>query len=132
MPAEIWNQVMRVAHQGMLPEPLPGTVVSRPGPDALDGFGDALFVSNGPRVPRVVQYHEVLPWADRGTVQDATRLRSDVRAEAAPLPLSHPMSNIGDDFIARALADEPERRPEAMAADEPIEAGQGVALFGDR
>ncbi|AGK56201.1 penicillin-binding protein, 1A family [Hyphomicrobium denitrificans 1NES1] len=130
LPAEIWNQIMRVAHQGMVPEPLPGTVVSRPGPDALDGFGDASFVSNGPRVPRVVQYHEVLPWAARSTVEDATRSRSDMRAKAAPLPLSHPMSNIGDDFIARALADEPERRPEAMAADEPIEAGQGIASFG--
>jgi len=130
LPAEIWNQIMRVAHQGMAPEPLPGTVVSRPESDVLDVPRDASFVSAGPRAPRIVQYHEVLPWAARNTVDDVKRQKGiGITAEvAAPAP-SHPTSNIGDDFIARALADETDRHLEAMPVDEPIE-GQGVASFG--
>jgi penicillin-binding protein 1A len=113
----------------MVPMPLPGTVVSRPEPESHDGFAEGpSFLSNAPRVPRVVQYHEVLPWADRGAVQQAQRAGDMVAIPARP-PMSHPMSNIGDDFIARAIADEAGR--EAQPSEGPIEPGQDAQSFGN-
>jgi penicillin-binding protein 1A len=51
-------------------------------------------------------------------------------AEMVHPQLSHPMSNIGDDFIARALADEPVPDRDAMTSDESIERARGLASFG--
>jgi penicillin-binding protein 1A len=110
LPAEIWNQVMRVAHQGKEPLPPPGTVVSQPEPEGPDVIGEGpLLVSNVSRVPRVVQSRRQLPWAQHGTVQATAWSNPDAMAPASRLPMSHPTSNIGDDFIARALADEASR-----------------------
>ena len=141
LPAEIWNQIMRVAHQGLAPEPLPGTVVSTPQPEGADfAADDASHGVKAAGAPRVVQYHEALPGAGRGSVQNSTRPRTvDMTADAAathlsspplsPPPPSHPTSNIGDDFIARALADEFDQQRDAMPDGEPIEARRGVAAF---
>jgi penicillin-binding protein 1A len=68
-----------------------------------------LLVSNVSRVPRVVQSRRQLPWAQHGTVQATAWSNPDAMAPASRLPMSHPTSNIGDDFIARALADEASR-----------------------
>jgi penicillin-binding protein 1A len=146
LPAEIWNQIMRVAHQGLPPEPLPGTVVSMPQSDGADfAADDAAHGAKALGAPRVVQYYEALPGAGRGSVQNSTRPRmADMTADAAavhlsspplsPPPPSHPTSNIGDDFIARALADELDQQRDAMSDGEPVEPRQGVAAFasGDR
>lgn len=141
LPAEIWNQIMRVAHQGLAPEPLPGTVVSTPQPEGADfAADDASHGVKAAGAPRVVQYHEALPGAGRGSVQNSARPRTvDMTADAAaahlsspplsPPPPSHPTSNIGDDFIARALADEFDQQRDAMPDGEPIEARRGVAAF---
>lgn len=133
LPAEIWNQVMRVAHRGVVPMPLPGTVLSKLESESHDGFAEGpSFVSNASRVPRVVQYHEVLPWADRGAVQQAPRAGvRDIAAAPVHSPMAHPMSNIGDDFIARAIADEAVRDSEVRTSDGPIEPGQDAKSSGN-
>ncbi|MBN9354725.1 MAG: penicillin-binding protein, partial [Hyphomicrobium denitrificans] len=131
LPAEIWNQIMRVAHQGLPSAPLPGTVVSRPEvDDAVLPVDEAAHVSKAPSAPRVVQYHEALPLAPRDAAQRIAPPRvAEKTADIQPPPQAHPTSNIDDDFIARALADELEQQRDAMPDQEPVEARPGVAAF---
>jgi penicillin-binding protein 1A len=107
LPAEIWKQIMRVANAGMAPSALPGTILSDPDFDMADGFGNnPMFASNAAHTPRVVQYHEVLPWAPGRSLQEAYRPGSrTLTADPEGRP-SHPMHSIGADFIARALGRE--------------------------
>ena len=131
LPAEIWNQIMRVAHQGLPSAPLPGTVASRPEvDDAVLPVDEAAHVSKAPSAPRVVQYREALPSAARDAAQRIAPPRvAEKAADIQPPPQSHPSGNIDDDFIARALADELEQQRDAMPDQEPVEARPGVAAF---
>jgi hypothetical protein len=91
----------------MAPSALPGTILNDPDFDMADGFGNnPMFASNAAHTPRVVQYHEVLPWAPGRSLQEAYRPGSrTLTADAEGRP-SHPMHSIGADFIARALGRE--------------------------
>ena len=62
LPAEIWNQVMRVAHEGKAPTALPGTMISS-WTAAPDEIGDGPTAASAG--PRVVQLREELPWLAR-------------------------------------------------------------------
>ena len=46
-------------------------------------------------------------------------------------PMAHPMSNIGDDFIARAIAEEAVRDSEVRTSDGPIEPGRDAKSSGN-
>jgi penicillin-binding protein 1A len=133
LPAEIWNQVMRVAHEGEPALPLPGTVLNVPSAEAAAEYGDVQHgpAFSGPRAPRVVQapVREELPWlaALRGIKQAApvsaapavsvptvpvavkvgTAETAPVNAPTAPtVPgFAHPAESIGEDFISEAIAD---------------------------
>jgi penicillin-binding protein 1A len=121
LPAEIWKQVMQIAHQGMAPLALPGTVVSTPAPFAVDG-NTPILASMTAHVPRVVQYHEVLPWGPRPRIQEGVgRDHGAVTADAAAPVLTHPMTSIGDDFIARAIAAEPMAPSQTLPASQSNE-----------
>jgi len=127
LPAEIWNQVMRVAHQGKAPAPLPGTaVMPLPVEDGLDASGEgAVVASRAPKVPRVVRAQDLLSWSQREAVQKAVWSKPEDAAHPGPsrLPMSHPVGNIGDDFIAKAIADEapPHGLADAGVETEPAE-----------
>ena len=97
LPAEIWRQVMRVAHEGLPPLLLPGTVVANPQVEA------ATWGSLANRLPRVVEAPEVLPWM-RASAAGPPHYPT-ITAAVLPLPrASHPASGIGEDFIEKALA----------------------------
>jgi len=98
LPAEIWNQVMRVAHQGQTPLPLPGTVMGAPEHETADWAGNPLILTSAaPRVPRVVEAREVLPWA-------APQQQAAADLVFGPGRASHPRESIGAEFVSQALA----------------------------
>jgi penicillin-binding protein 1A len=129
LPAEIWRQVMRVAHQGKAPLPLAGTVNASVENEAADWSGNPLVLaSTASRPPRVVEAREVLPW---------TLLGGGQSADGAPhlsvaAGFSHPADNIGEDFIADALsATSGEVRPApAASAPQPARTSSGILPFG--
>ncbi|HEY8195182.1 MAG TPA: penicillin-binding protein 1A [Hyphomicrobium sp.] len=133
LPAEIWNQVMRIAHEGQVPLPLPGTEMSGSQPESIDGFGKSpILASTAAHAPRVVQFHEVLPWAAHS--QQAVRQRESaaMTADASVPAMSHPSKSIGEDFIARALANGPAvPAPANVAASEPAEGTRDTKSFGN-
>jgi penicillin-binding protein 1A len=131
LPAEIWNQVMRVANTGRPPTALAGTVFSRPDAEGVGGFGKAsMFASARTHIPRVVQYHEVLPWAMRPAQQVAQQRHEDRAADGAIPAPTHPMTSIGADFIARAVADEPVRNSVTFS-DDSHQSRPDVVSFGN-
>jgi penicillin-binding protein 1A len=133
LPAEIWKQVMRVANAGITPSALPGTILSNPSFNMADGFGEPpIFASTAARTPRVVQYHEVLPWASRRPVQELYRPGArTLTADAGDQPMSHPMNSIGEDFIARAIANESSAGLRPMADSERREESNGAVSSGN-
>jgi penicillin-binding protein 1A len=96
LPAEIWRQVMRTAHEGLPPLLLPGTVVANPQAEL------AMWGGAANHLPRVVEAREVLPWQRAARVQ----VPASMAEVAAPEQLrpSHPADGIGEDFIQKALA----------------------------
>src|SRR6185312_16563974 len=120
LPAEIFQQVMRAASAGVAPSALPGTILSDANSDTGNGFGSSpIFASNGTHIPRVVQYHEVLPWASDRSVQEVYHPTTrTLAADAEVRPMSHPMKSIGEDFIARAVASESSASSPTMADGE--------------
>jgi len=139
LPAEIWNQVMRIAHEGKAPLALPGTVMGGPETEAADAARDPLILaSTGPHAPRVVQVREDLPWlAGRGAqgAPAATQQSASASAlSAAPSQsASHPSERIGEDFIAQALSATPSGTGVAtgVAAPEVADRPRGFLPFGN-
>jgi penicillin-binding protein 1A len=112
LPAEIWNKVMRIANAGKIPSALPGTTFASLDADAFSNADHSVAsASTRSRVPRVVQYHEVLPWARQAP--------SGLIANANSRGPSHPMNSIGEDFIARAVADSSTGRSQTISEREP-------------
>lgn len=99
LPAEIWKQVMRVAHEGLPPLLLPGTVVANPQVEATE------WGALANRLPRVVEAREILPW-QRSPAGTQAIFSGEVAAATLPRA-SHPASSIGEDFIEKALATTP-------------------------
>jgi len=106
LPAEIWNQVMRVAHEGKAPSALPGTMISS-GAAAPDEFGDGPTAAAAG--PRVVQLREQLPWLARASgprsiFAPAQIVSAGSQSDDSQRSASHPAQSIGEDFISEAIA----------------------------
>ena len=107
LPAEIWRQLMQVAHEGKAPLALPGTtrepVVTPvvPMPPLASRSGE-FPTSNA---PRVAQIFEVLPWLNRNpsAVSAPAFLEPANRPMVVTPPALYPTERIDEDFIARAL-----------------------------
>ncbi len=114
LPAEIWKQVMRIAHEGLPPLLLPGTVVANPEAEAAAWGG----IAPSSRLPRVVEAKEVLPWL-HAPGREQARFSAEVSTEAGaglPAPRApHPANSIGEDFIEKALATTPGDDAKAVA-----------------
>ena len=107
LPAEMWRQVMQVAHRDKAPQTLPET---RP--------GDARAIAGQAVGPRVAQKGEVLPWfSGRDTAIAASR--APVRSADA----RYPREPIDANFIADALSELPE------TADKKAEGSQSLLSF---
>ncbi|MFA5954961.1 transglycosylase domain-containing protein [Hyphomicrobium sp.] len=96
LPAEIWRQVMRAAHEGLQPLLLPGTVVANPQTEA------AMWGGLANRLPRVVEANEPLS-SQRAPGSEPPRFSADAVATLTPHAV-HPVDSIGEDFIDKALA----------------------------
>jgi penicillin-binding protein 1A len=151
LPAEIWNQVMRVAHVGKAPLALPGTVLGLPGNEtaAWAGAPPLVLTSTTPRVPRVVEAHETLPWQTpprdaqplapvvrEPVIRDAVVQRTmaaDASAGAEPRRAAHPSDSIAEDFISQALADTPggNAPTTGVATPEAVDKPHGLMPFGN-
>jgi penicillin-binding protein 1A len=118
LPAEIWRQVMHVAHEGLPPLPLAGTVVANPQVEA------AMWGSSANHLPRVVEAREILPGQHGPGAVQAT-FPSDAAATASPRT-SHPVNGIGEDLIEKALdtAGETDGRQPVRAAVSDTPAAQ--------
>ena len=132
LPAEIWNQVMRVAHEGQAPKTLPGTVIAGP---AVDETGGAL--NSASAGPRVVQLREELPWmarrsGPRNVFAPAQIVSAGTGANDLPNPASHPAQSIGEDFISQAIADTSKGAGSeaSVAAPEPVETEHALKPLG--
>ncbi len=111
LPAEIWHQVMRVAHEKLPPLLLPGTVVANPQIEA------AVWGGLANRLPRVVEAREILPW-QRSPAEGQSIFSTNAAPMVSP-HISHPANSIGEDFIEKAL--------ETTPGDEDKQAGGAVA-----
>ncbi len=143
LPAEIWHQVMLVAHEGKAPLALPGTVMGGPDTEAADEARDPLVLASaGPRGPRVVQVREELPWlAGRGVQGAWSAAQQTVTVnppDGAPAlfashPALHPSERIGEDFIAQALSTTPSGTGTAadIALPEVADRPRGFHPFGN-
>ena len=126
LPAEIWNQVMRVAHEGKAPSALPGTMISS-GAAAPDEFGDGPTAAAAG--PRVVQLREQLPWLARASgprsiFAPAQIVSAGSQSDDSQRSASHPAQSIGEDFISEAIAATSSGTGPAagIAPPEPVEA----------
>lgn len=108
LPADIWRQVMEVAHRGKAPQTLPET---RP------GSGSA--VAGQAVGPRVAQKSEVLPWFATRNTQTAASRGAERIADAR-----YPRESIDADFIADVLAELPD------PAAQKTERSQGLLSLG--
>ncbi|MES1180075.1 MAG: penicillin-binding protein, partial [Hyphomicrobium sp.] len=97
LPADIWRQVMRVAHDGLPPLLLPGTVAASPEADAAVWGAQALSA----HPPRVIEAKEKLPVP---SAQDADARPFHASAFAAGARASHPTNGIDENFIEKAIA----------------------------
>ncbi len=61
LPAEIWRQIMDVAHEGKAPLALPGTT-RQPGGSGEAQISSLPWTAPQPRTPRVDRIQETLPW----------------------------------------------------------------------
>jgi hypothetical protein len=112
LPAQIWHQIMTVAHDGKAPLSLPGLelVPAPPGPaDQIVQLSDAPAVRS-----------ELLPWdMPEPPVRRADKAKPAATA-AKPVPAAkpaYPSERIEEDFIARILSEDAAR--EAQSAPEP-------------
>ena len=109
LPAEIWHDLMQVAHAGKTPLPLAG-LENGPFPDDARE-AEPVVASGAQAVDPGVQ-----PWlAEKPETLPAAPAASASAAAAAPRP-NHPNERIDEDFIARALGDDGASTVAATAA----------------
>lgn len=125
LPADIWRQVMRAAHEGLPPQVLPGTVASNSEIEA--SIWGALATSS--HLPRVVEAKETLP-GQRAANAEPERYLPE-RPFGSAQRSSHPRDGIGDDFIEKALATTPDndKPPAHVAAQDAPAAPSGGYPF---
>ncbi|HEY8129012.1 MAG TPA: penicillin-binding protein 1A [Hyphomicrobium sp.] len=134
LPAEIWKQVMRVAHEGLAPRPLPGTVPGNSDADAADWGGNPLVLaSTATRPPRVVEAKEGLPSSPhhdaQADVAGQERVAVEVPAGSSAPHASHPTDQIGEDFVARATSTTPGAADTATGASAPATSTSQSGIF---
>jgi penicillin-binding protein 1A len=86
LPADIWRQVMTVAHDGLLPAPLPDASGPARPPVARAGAGDAIAARRADPIARLVK-----------ATENAAAPRLTARQG------HYPRQGSGEDFISRAL-----------------------------
>ena len=135
LPAEIWRQIMEVAHEGKAPLALPGTA-QQPGSGSSPQISQLPWmppVEATSRTPRVDRIPEKLPWVagnaalrsptppalppSQPVAQAEALLQGRIRI-ALPPPV-HPQASIDDDFVAKAIADAEIQDVQRVAATEP-------------
>jgi penicillin-binding protein 1A len=130
LPAEIWRQIMDVAHEGKAPLALPGTT-RQPGGASEAQVSALPWSPPVSRTPRVDRMLENLPWlvapsAPQPPVAPVAPIGQHVMAKVAqdtririvpPAPV-HPQDRIDDDFIAKALAQSESADAPRVAADD--------------
>jgi penicillin-binding protein 1A len=111
LPAEIWKQVMRVAHEGLAPQPLPGTVIGNADADAADfGISQLVPASTTTRPPRVVEAKEDLKMMPQRDAKAMSGVRETLAADASGPSASaknHPADEIDEAFVSRAISGTP-------------------------
>jgi penicillin-binding protein 1A len=107
LPALIWNRVMEHAHEGRESLPLAGTEALAQVP-----------AGRGDRPPP-----ELLPWQMPATAAPRGRKPNSAPPERRAEGTSYPSTPIGDDFIARALADIPKEGPQLAEREDVRAAG---------
>jgi penicillin-binding protein 1A len=123
LPAQIWHQIMTIAHEGKAPLALPGIELVEPPPPP--GFNDEM--AQVPYAPSVRQ--ELLPWnIKKVPVRQAQPRKSPAatpRAVAKVTPL-YPSDRIDEDFIARALREDAQAGSGKVAAEAAAPTGRIV------
>jgi penicillin-binding protein 1A len=129
LPAEIWRQIMDVAHEGKAPLALPGT--TRQLGVSADAQVSALpWSPPASRAPRVDRMMENLPWltgqaapqlpvAPLAPVQPNVmpKVAHEGRIKIVPPAPAHPNDRIDDDFVAKVLAESETADAPRVAAD---------------
>lgn len=124
LPAEMWHELMVLAHKNKAPLALPGTT-QRPATDPTGiPLADAGATPTASRIPRVDQTSENLPWLSR---QLSTSWQAHVAdpvgdGETSAKP-AHPTERIDEDFIAKVLA-------ETNTANHPASRPNGLMSLG--
>lgn len=103
LPADIWREVMTVAHRGKASLPLAG-LGGDGQPSAVAARAGASFEA-GNVLSRVAEQQEVLPWLARAAAQAETAAVPQTEKAEIAQAASHPAERIGDDFVAKALQD---------------------------
>lgn len=122
LPAELWHQIMMVAHEGKAPLPLPGTM--RELPWAATPVATATPRENSSNQPQYAtrpqgSVAEMLPWTaeKRQIAKVAPSTAGSQRIKVQPPMPAHPSERIDDDFIAKALAASEPAKTEAEIAE---------------
>jgi penicillin-binding protein 1A len=121
LPADIWHEIMRTAHEGLPPLLLPGTVAANPQTEA------AMWGSAANHLPRVVEARDGLPWQRApATGQALFRPDTSIMRETRA---AHPANSIDEDFIEKALekADSPGGKSPLSAAAPEKRSAQGTS-----
>ncbi|MBY0562301.1 MAG: penicillin-binding protein 1A [Hyphomicrobium sp.] len=129
LPAEIWKQVMRVAHEGLAPEPLPGTVIGNADADAADfGISPLVPASTATRPPRVIEAKEDLQGTPRRDAQAPSGVRETLASASSASAKNHPADEIDGAFVSRAISGTPSEVKTATGTT-PNVAPQGQSGF---
>ena len=124
LPAEIWQQLMQVAHEGKAPLALPGTVRQLPTDAAPQVSAATPWTQSNAHAPRVSRVLETLPWlSENEAIERAAPPVADARRikvlPPPPVAQAYPSERIDEDFIAKAIADAENGAPDQLAAEVP-------------
>lgn len=112
LPAEIWREVMTVAHRGLAPLPLMGLGADEERPRTTASIGVSGGVAGW--LSNAADHNEILPWLARAPEKAVIApARKDT-----PEALSHPVARIDDSFIEKALQDIGGPSPSGLGASE--------------
>lgn len=127
LPAEIWREIMTVAHDGKAPLMLPGTEsrAARVPVAAVPVAGRAESLATS----------ENLPWLSAATpgYQPPQTAPPQGRIKVVPPAIVHPVEPIGEDFINQAIAGadvSPSDEMLAASAEKKVERPKGMMSLG--
>ena len=127
LPAEIWREIMTVAHDGKAPLMLPGTEsrAARVPVAAVPVAGRAESLATS----------ENLPWLSAATpgYQPPQTAPPQGRIKVVPPAIVHPVEPIGEDFINQAIAGadvSPSDEMLAASAEKKVDRPKGMMSLG--